>query len=275
MKIYRYTTVAGRTVMRRYAASTRVHTEKGQKRKPKTNPTPEAVQKINLKNAIWNLCVLLNANFVGGDYHLTLTYAHEPDKAEAKKDLDKLIGKMRTHEKKHGRVFRWVAVTEYENKRIHHHIVCSRVDMDMVEKFWSKGWVKMTLMDGSGNYIKLAEYLIKETDRTFREDDSPNKTRYRRSRNMRLPKPQREEVSDRVLRNGPEEIKGYYVDQDTVHTYEHAIMGVECMQCIFVSLEKIPRLNRWYRGKRVRHEGEYKLLADKQLTIDELICAAE
>lgn len=275
MKLFRDTIVAGRTVMRRYTASTRVHTEKGQKRKLKTNPTPEAVQKINLKNAIWKLCVLLNANFCGGDYHLTLTYAHEPGKAEAKKDLDKLIRKMRAYYKKQGREFNWVAVTEYENKRIHHHIVCSRVDMDMVEKYWPKGWVNVKLLDDSGNYIKLAEYLIKETDKTFREDDSPNKTRYRRSRNMRLPEAQREEVSDRVLKYGPEEIKGYYVDQDTVHKYDHAILGVECMQYIMVSLDPVPRLKKWYRGDKVRVEGEYKVPEERQLMFDGLICAGE
>jgi len=275
MKIFRDTIAAGRTLMRRYTASTRIHTEKGMKRKPKTNPTPEAVQKINLKNAIWKLCVLLNSYFVGGDYHLVLTYANEPGKEEARKDVDKWIRNMRAYYKKQGKEFHWVAVTEYENKRIHHHIVCSRADVEVIEKYWSKGWVNVKLLDDSGNYIKLAEYLIKETDKTFREDDSPNKTRYRRSRNMKLPEAQREEVSDKVLREGPEAVKGYYVDQDTVHTYDHAILGVECMQYIMVSLDPVPRLKRWYRGQRVKVEGEYKVLADKQLTIDGLLCAGE
>ncbi len=56
----RDTLVAGKTIMTRCFASTRLKTEKGQKRKRKGNPTPEAVRKINLKNAIWILCALLN-----------------------------------------------------------------------------------------------------------------------------------------------------------------------------------------------------------------------
>lgn len=275
MKIYRDTIAAGRTLMRRYTASTRLNTEKGRKRNPKMNPTPEAVQKINLKNAVWKLCVLLNTYFQGGDYHLTLTYAHEPSKEEAKKDLDKWIRSMRAYYKKQGREFYWVAVTEYQNKRIHHHIVCSKTDIEVIEKYWSKGWVNVKSMDPTGNYIKLAEYLIKETDKTFREDDSPNKTRYRRSRNMKLPEAQREEVSDREMKDGPTEVKGYYIDQDTVHTYDHAILGVECMQYIMISLSPIPRLKRWYRGKRVKLEGEYRVPVEKQLTLDELISAGE
>lgn len=275
MKIFRDTITAGRTLMRRYTASTRIHTQKGEKRNPKTNPTPEAVQKINLKNAVWKLCVLLNTYFSGGDYHLTLTYAHEPSKEEAKKDLDKWIRNIRDHHKKQGKRFYWVAVTEYRNKRIHHHVVCSSTDIDVIEKYWTKGWVNVKVMDPTGNYIKLAEYLIKETDKTFREDDSVNKTRYRRSRNMELPKAQREEVSDKEMEDGPKEVKGYYVDQDTVHKYDHAILGVECMQYIMISKEPVPRLKRWYRGRKVKIESEYKVPAQKQLTFDELICAGE
>ncbi|MCB6992911.1 hypothetical protein LI177_05350 [bacterium 210820-DFI.6.37] len=275
MKIYRDTIAAGRTLMVRCMASARIKTEKGQKRKERRNPTPEAVQKINLKNAIWKLCVLLNTYFQKGDLHLTLTYAYEPSKEQARKDLDKLIRKLRDHHKKNNRSFRWIAVTEYSHKRIHHHVVCSKTDLDTIEKLWTHGWATPKFLDASGNYIKLAEYLIKETDKTFREDDSPNKTRYRRSRNMPLPEAKREVISDRIMENGPEEIKGYYVDQDTVHTYEHAILGVECMQYIMVSLTEKPRLKRWYRGKNARVEGEYKAPEERQLTWDELICSGE
>ncbi|MCC2864902.1 hypothetical protein LK494_03075 [Anaerovorax odorimutans] len=275
MKLYRYSTVAGRTLMRRFVASTRIKTEKGQKRKEKANPTPEAVRKINLKNAIWTLCVLLNTYFKKGDQHIVLTYASEPGKKTAKKDLDKLIRNLREHHKGTGCSFKWIAVTEYSHKRIHHHLVCSRTELEILEKYWPHGWVTPKSLDATGNYIKLAEYLIKETEKTFRDDDSPNKVRYRRSRNMPMPAAQREEVSDKELKNGPKEIDGYYIDQDTVHKYEHAILGVECMQYIMVSLDKEPRLKRWYRGKVVKLEGEYKVQGEKQLTFDELVCDAE
>ncbi len=271
----RDTLVAGKTIMTRCFASTRIKTEKGQKRKRKGNPTPEAVRKINLKNAIWILCALLNTYFGEGDLHLVLTYAKEPDKRQAKKDLDKFIGGMRKHHKKNKRSLHWVSTTEYRHKRIHHHFVCSKTDLDLVRELWPHGWVKPVALDGSGNYIRLAEYLIKETEKTFREEDSPNKQRYRRSRNMPLPKPQRETISERVVKDGPKAPDGYYIDQDTVHVYDHAILGVECVQYIAVSERREPRLKRWYRGKRVPMEREHKVPEERQLTLDGLVCSGE
>lgn len=270
----RYTTQAGRTRMVRIQASARVNTEKGRKRQPKMTPTPEAVQKVNLRNAIWTLCVLLNSNFQGGDLHLTLTYAKEPTKEEAKRKLQGFIRKLREYHKKRGTQLKWIAATEYENKRIHHHVVISKTDIDVIEQIWKEGWVTPKIMDNSGNYIKLAEYLIKETDKTFREKDSPYKQRYSRSRNLIMPEADFEEVSERVIKNGPKEDNGYYIDRDTIHTYEHAILGVECMQYIQVSLEEIPKRRR-RRGKRARQEKEYRVPDQKQLTLDGLICDRE
>ncbi|MCI7301846.1 MAG: hypothetical protein SOR93_03555 [Clostridiales Family XIII bacterium] len=271
MKYYRDTIAAGKTLMRRFVANARIKTEKGHKRNNRINPTRETVQKVNMRNAAWKLCALLNTYFGKGDLWVTLTYANEPSKAEAKKDLDRLIRKLREHHKKNKKIFRWVAATEYNHKRIHHHVVCSRTDLEILEKYWPHGWVTPKPLDASGNYIKLAEYIIKETDKTFREDDSPAKARYRRSRNMPMPEVKREEVTDRELRDGPKEVNGYYVDKDTIHKYEHAILGVDCMQYIMVSLEQKPRFKKWYRGKRIIFDGEYKAPDERQLTMDELI----
>ena len=47
---------------------------KGGKRKPRMNPTPEAVARTNFRNAVKMLTAKLNHHFVPGDYHLTLTY---------------------------------------------------------------------------------------------------------------------------------------------------------------------------------------------------------
>lgn len=269
--IRRYTTQAGRTRMVQIRASSRVNTEKGRKRKPRMEPTPEAVKKINMKNAIWKLCVLLNSNFRGGDLHLTLTYANEPTPEEAKKKLDKFIKKLRQHHKKNNSQLKWIAATEYQNKRIHHHVVINKTDIDIINDLWQEGWVTPKVMDRTGNYIKLAEYLIKETDKTFREKDAPQKQRYGRSRNLHLPEADYEEISERVIKNGPKEDDGYYIDKDTIHSYEHAILGVECMQYIQISLDEEVKKRR-RRGKRVKHEGEYRIPEEKQLTWDELIC---
>lgn len=50
-------------------------------RAPQSNPTPEAMAKVNERNSYKNLRRLLNTNFGKGDLHCVLTYA--PDKEQA------------------------------------------------------------------------------------------------------------------------------------------------------------------------------------------------
>jgi len=269
MKIIRETIVAGRTIIQAYRASTRVKTKKGEKRKKKTNPTPEAVKKINLRNAVRNLTAILNNNFEFGDYHLTLTYSSEPSRQQAKEDRKKFLRNMKNYCDRRGAQWKWVAVTEYENHRIHHHIVCSGIDPEVIASRWKHGWVNFKQLDESGNYYKLAEYLIKETEKTFRLPDSVHKKRYSQSGSIVIPQIRREEVSERLLQKELKPYDGYYIDEETINRYEHAILGVDCLELIQVSLEPAPRLTRWKKGKPVRKEKRYRENWSVQLGFDE------
>ena len=59
--------------------------------------------------------------------------------------------------------------------------------------------------------------MIKETDKTFKEEDSGVKQRYSRSRNLIVPQPKTKVVkrSDTWNKN-PKPKKGYYIDMDTL-----------------------------------------------------------
>ena len=98
---YRDTIIAGRTKLIALRAVTKTYI-KGEKRKPKMNPTPEAVARTNFRNAVKMLTAKLNHNFVPGDYHLTLTYEKVKAPADAKKCLDNFIRKVRSACKKEG-----------------------------------------------------------------------------------------------------------------------------------------------------------------------------
>lgn len=270
MKIYRETIVAGRTIIQSLRASTRIKTKKGEKRAPKSNPTPEAVRKVNLRNAVKHLTAILNHNFRVNDYHLTLTYSGiEPTKEEAKKNLQNFMKAVKRYCKKNGTEWKWVAVTEYENHRIHHHVVCSGIEPEVIKNKWSKGFVNFKMLEADGNYYRLAEYLIKETEKTFRLPDSVNKKRYSASGNVIRPEIKKELVSERLLQADPEPLKGYYIDQDTINRYEHVILGVECMEYIQVSLDEEPRLTKWRRGKKTKFEKHYKEIWPEQMTMEE------
>ena len=75
MKVYKETIMAGRTILRSIKISSGDHRDK---RAPKKNITPDAVRKNNDRLAVKNLTADLNANFEGGDMHITLTYAAVP-----------------------------------------------------------------------------------------------------------------------------------------------------------------------------------------------------
>ncbi|MEI3515843.1 MAG: hypothetical protein V8R50_00435 [Clostridia bacterium] len=127
---------------------------------------------------------------------------------------------------------KWVAVTEYKQHRIHHHLVISGIDVDTLNRaeIWSYRRNGICRQFRQGNHHRLAEYLLKETEETFRQEGSPSKRRYSCSRSIVTPEIRREKISSR---QGWEEIKppkGYYVDEDTVRMYEHAILGVECKE---------------------------------------------
>ena len=265
MKIKRETIYAGKTKIISLRAATRIKGVKGEKRSPKINPTPEAVAKNNLRYAIKDLTAKLNHNFAGGDYHLTLTYRDEPDQAEAKRRLNNFLRNVRNACAKKETTFRRVAVTEYENKRIHHHIVCTGIDAGILHRYWPHGWINIKHLDDSGNYARLAEYLVKETEKTFRKEGGVFKRRYSASRNIVTPEARIEEVSERVLERDIEPTKGYYIDQDSVKRYDHAVLGVECVEYIEIQLSDHKSRKRGRKGKL---KDAFDILWPRQLELE-------
>lgn len=256
MKIIRETCVAGKTILRAIRIVNKNSAALGANRRPKSKPSREAVMKVNQKNSERVLTMQLNENFRKGDLHITLTYARIPTPAEAKKEKEKFFRRLKYACQKLGIEFKRIDVTEYENTRIHHHVVISYIDPQIIRKAWGdNGHVLFSVLDDTGNYAKLAAYLIKETSKTFRKSDNPNKRRYYHSSNIITPEIKREEVSGRELHQDPKPIKGYYIDEDSVHRYEHAITKVECIEYIMVSLEEEPRLKRWNKGKKIKPRG--------------------
>lgn len=260
---YKETIKAGKTIIRTLKASTRENTMK-KKRKAKTNPTSEAVKKVNFRNAVKMLTAKLNHNFKANDIHLTLTYDTAPDPQAAKAELKKFIRNLRSCCKKNNIEFKWIAVTEYKHARIHHHIVMSDIDIEIIKKYWKHGYIKPVLLDGTGNYYRLAEYLLKETEKTFREDNSPQKKRYTCSKNIVTPLPYIEKMSGKKFREEIQPDKGYYIDQDTVRKYHHAILDVDCMSCIMIRLKDQPTAKRT-RGKKGRYERHYPVPREQQI----------
>lgn len=196
---------------------------KGKKtlRGSKMEKTPENMRKVNDRNACKKLQRLINTNFGANDLHTVLTYAPEnraENPAEAKKDLQKFFRKLKREYKKAGKELKYVAVTEYGQRSMHHHLVInSGLDVAVMQKLWGLGKIRFTLLDDSGDYDRLAQYLLKQTRKTFNDPEkSVFAKRWCASRNLARPTVEPSVVKADSWRERPVAPKGYFVITDSI-----------------------------------------------------------
>lgn len=256
-RVIRETCIAGAVIDRCIKASF----PRGGKRKKKEKVTSDAVKKNNDMLALKNLTRLINLNFYPGDLHTTLTYAEELSPEEANSELEKWIKRMRREYKKLDKEFYYIAVTEFKNKRIHHHVVMNYIDFQVINRQWNMGRIRCTPLDKTRNYRVLAEYLIKETQKTFREPENATKRRWKPSRNLKRPVVKREWVSISQLFQNLDDIKplkGYEIDRDTLRKYTNPVTKLDHLEYQMVSNEAVPRLSVWRKGKKVNRNETYR-----------------
>ena len=192
---------------------------RGRHRK-KEKPTLEQVKKINARIAAKKLRWKMKANFNElDDYHMVLTYKKDarPGPEDAERYLNNFIQNMRRNYRKCGYEFKYIIVTEYLNKAIHHHMIINGIPetIKMVCKYWKYGRANFTPLYEENSFGELSEYLIKETDKTFRSGKF-QKQRYRCSRNLVEPKIKVEVVNSKTFRKDIRPKSGYYIDKDSV-----------------------------------------------------------
>lgn len=264
----RETCIAGAVIDVTVKFSNRIQ---GATRSARSNPSREAVVKYNARTAAKKLARLINANFFPGDYHCTLTYeGKEPRYDEAKRELDNFLRRMKREYEKLGLTLKYIAVTEFHNHRIHHHVVMSNIDAEVIERQWKRGYVRFSKLDRSRNYRKLAEYLVKETSRTMREPGSEVKKRWSASRNLIRPIIKREIVDPRVLHETPKALKGYEIDQESVHKFEHPFTGIEHLEYMMCSTDPVPRIKTWRKGNVVKRDETYRRATEIQIDMESL-----
>lgn len=226
MPYLKITAIAGRTVEVYKTYSAR-YGKRGIPRGTRVAPTPERQQRINEKNAETRLRLKLNANFGPGDYHAVFTYRREnrPMPGQARKHRELFIRKARAAYRAAGLELKYIAVTEYKRKAIHHHFILSHVDPAQLTAIWPHGRVHITPLDNSGQYGQLAAYLIKETGETFREGNAPFGCRYTCSRNLKEPEIKREVIEAQSWRQEPKPVQGYALEKDSVRGGVHEATG--------------------------------------------------
>lgn len=235
---------------------------RGEERESPKKKTPEEMQEANMRQAARKLARKINANFKPGDWHMILTYKREcrPEAVEAQKIISKLLDKLRDQYKRRGFALKYILVTEYKRKSIHHHMIINQVNdgkvttVDMVRKIWKEcGRIQTVPLYEDGEYQKLADYLVKETEKTFRDPDAPFKQRYSCSRNLITPKP---EIRNRKTKSGwkidPKPRPGYYILQDSLYNgYDK--LGYPYQRYVMVKLN--PTDEDWETGIWSEEDG--------------------
>lgn len=218
----------------------------GQKREKKKRATKEEIQKQNQRNAEKKLRRIINANFAVDDLHIVLTYRkeHRPSPGEAKKELRNFFERVRRAYRNYNTELKYIVCTEYRNKAIHHHIIMNDLiagpmtTTKIIRQAWTRGRPKFTLLDDTGEYKDLAEYIIKETSETFREDDNPNKLRYSCSRNLIRPVPERKIISAKTFSKEPKPQKGYYIDKNSIYEGINPVTGFRYQYYTMIKLDR-------------------------------------
>lgn len=199
---------------------------KGMDREPVPPKSKEEIQEANMRQAARRLARKINANFHPGDWHITLTYKKEerPDQTAAQKILSNFMKNVRKEFTKMGYPCKYILVTEYMRKAIHHHLIINNINdgkkttAEIVRKLWKGcGTPKFIALYDDGEYSQLAEYLIKETEKTFREEGNPTKQRYSCSRNLITPKPEVRMKKAKTWKQDPKPRPGYYVVTDSLY----------------------------------------------------------
>lgn len=249
MPYYQETVTAGRVKEKRRKFSSRLGV-KGIPRSDNIRPTPEEQEKVNQANAERNVRWLLNANYGEGDFHTVLGFdgSWNPTPEEAIKVYCNFMRGMRKLYKQEGTELKYIAAMERGERgqrKIHFHIVVNYMETKKITALWPWGRIRFFPLDDSGQYAKLASYIIKRTSKTFRRGEGFKK-RFNSSRNLTKPKIKNEIVSAGKWLKEPKAVRGYYIEKSK--TYNGVGRNGYPMQ--FYSMVKLPEANRKQSRKR-------------------------
>ncbi|MGN0390316.1 MAG: hypothetical protein ACI4L2_05830 [Wujia sp.] len=146
------------------------------------------------------------------------------------------MGKIRRLYRKSGTELKYVEVVEFGKKgALHHHIImnyCTGVPTSEIRKKWPHGRVHFNLMDDTGEYSRLASYVLK--NRRYWKEAGGKGKQYSPSRNLYIPETKKIVVktADGYYEK-PRAKKGYYV-KDGTEVYFTTEAGWPYMRYILV-----------------------------------------
>lgn len=214
--VYRYKNIV--EVERVYAARYGRH----EAREARRLPTPEEMQEINKRNTIKRLRRKIHMNFEPGDLFLTLTYRRGAgiSPKEAARELRNYFDRLKRMYRKAGVPLKYIVVTEYTRKSIHHHVILNdlpegRGAKEAASK-WTRGGANCKYLYEEGHYEILASYLVKECGKHFGKKGNAMKSRYSCSRNLKEPRKETVKLKRDDWPEEPRIPKGYILDKPSL-----------------------------------------------------------
>ena len=122
-----------------------------------------------MKNRIKTMERRLEEVLRNGGMLITLTYEDVPIQEEkAKREMQNFIHRLkRWRKKKEIPAMKYVAVTEFMNSRVHHHLVVDAMDITLNEmkNIWGLGESGVSPLESGKDYLSLARYLTKDDEK--------------------------------------------------------------------------------------------------------------
>lgn len=207
----------------------------GIKREPKKKRTPEEMAKQNYWRKVRYLRRIIELNFNPGDFHIQLTCRPDqrPTMEEGMKVIRAFRDKLRNEYKRQGWVMKYIITCETGKRgAIHWHMILNNCHNEktsttkLIWKHWNRGRPWFVPMDESGDYSKLAEYIVKETTKRIEEGQTLEKLSYMISRNMIKPEVIPEEVRANRWSKKPSAPKGWYVVPESIVNGRNKFTGL-------------------------------------------------
>ena len=172
-------------------------------RKARSNQTPDAQRKANIRRCQIRAIQIIEANFTKHDVALGLSYAGVcPDQDRIDKDIRNFVERVKRLRRKMGlpelKYFGSIGGDEmpspgYSGKRPHVHMFMSGgIDRDELERLWGHGTANCDRLQPNGN--GLAAIAVYFTKQIYDRKAKPGTRRWRASKNLIHPVPKSRDV---------------------------------------------------------------------------------
>ena len=215
---------------------------KGEKRAPRTKPTPEQVMYQNRMNKAAGIRRIIKANFTTEDWFVTLTYRKGERKGmkEVKEDVRIFRDAMKKEYGKRGQQFNFIQCIEIGSKGgIHAHIIMNDTERlnRLLQLYWEHGHPNMKNLYAEGDYRKLAKYMAgfpktKDGEKAKIEKLDSERYAYTRSRNLVVPEPKKKKYLHWTMRTVlgkdgfPKPTPGYCIDRGSIRQGVNRFTGL-------------------------------------------------